>query len=214
MRTLLIPATTHGRVLVREAPNPHGVLAGFHGYAEDAEAQMARLASIPGAGDWTLVSIQGLHRFYRGRSEAVVSGWMVRQDREVMIADNVAYVDAALAALALPPGHPIVFIGFSQGVAMAFRAAVLGQWRAAGVIGVGGDVPPELLADTGTTFPPVMLMRGHREEWYTDAKMQADVEALRARAVDVSPIVCDGGHEWTHATSAAAGEWLGERGKG
>jgi predicted esterase len=236
MRTLLIPTTTHGRVLVREAPKPRGVLVGFHGYAEDAEAQMARLDTIPGNDDWTLVSIQGLHRFYRGRGETVVSGWMVRQDREAMIADNVAYVDAALDGLSLAvrlkadatamdctnslkadaarsDAVPLVFCGFSQGVAMAFRAAVLGRRPAAGVIGVGGDVPPELLAGTGTSFPPVLLMRGTREEWYTDTKMRSDVEALTARGVAVTPIVYDGGHEWTQGVSAAVGEWVKSRSK-
>jgi predicted esterase len=237
MRTLLIPTTTHGRVLVREAPKPRGVLVGLHGYAEDAEVQMARLAAIPGTDDWTLVSIQGLHRFYRGRSETVVSGWMVRQDREVMIGDNVAYVDAALDGLSLAvrlkadatttdytnslkagaapsDAAPLVFCGFSQGVAMAFRAAVLGHWRATGVVGVGGDVPPELLADTGTSFPPVLLMRGTREEWYTDAKMRSDVEALTARGVAVTQVVHDGGHEWTQGVSAAVSEWVKSKGKG
>lgn len=208
VRSLLIPTTTHGRVLAREAPNVRGVLVGFHGYAEDAETQMARLESIPGIDHWTLASIQGLHRFYRGRSEAVVSNWMVREDRETMIADNIAYVDEALAALAVPATTPIVFVGFSQGVAMAFRAAVRGRRQAVGIIGVGGDVPPELLADRGTRIPPVLLMRGNREDWYSDVKMQADVEALRGRQVAVTPVVYDGGHEWSPDVSAAVGRFL------
>jgi predicted esterase len=209
MDILLVPATTHGRVLVRAASPARGVLVGFHGYMENAEAQMARLESIPATDGWTLVSIQGLHRFYRGRSDAVVSGWMVRQDRETLIADNIAYVDAALASIDIPPAAPIVFAGFSQGVAMAFRAAVRGRFRSAGVIGVGGDIPPELLADPGSDFPPALLMRGNREDWYTDEKMRADVEALKARGVPVEPIVYEAGHEWTHGVSSAAGRFLG-----
>jgi predicted esterase len=208
VRSLLIPTTTHGRVRARKAPGARGVLVGFHGYAENAETQMARLETIPGIDGWTLASIQGLHRFYRGRSGAVVSNWMVREDRETMIADNIAYVDEALAALDVPAATPIVFAGFSQGVAMAFRAAVRGRRQAAGVIGVGGDVPPELLADAGTAFPPVLLMRGSREDWYTDAKMHADAEALRARHVPVTPVVYDGGHEWSPDVSAAVGRFL------
>jgi predicted esterase len=211
MRTLLIPATTHGRVLVREAPEPRGVLVGFHGYMEDAEAQMARLESIPGADHWTLVSIQGLHRFYRGRSEAAVSSWMVRQDRETMIADNIAYVDGALATVGAPAGTPIVFSGFSQGVAMAFRAAVRGRLGSAGVIAVGGDVPPELLADPGAPCPPVLLMRGSRDDWYTADRMRSDVEALTAHDARVDAKVYDGGHEWTPETSHAAGPFLAGR---
>ena len=44
------------------------VLVGFHGYTENADIQMERLAALPGSERWTLVSVQGLHRFYRGRS--------------------------------------------------------------------------------------------------------------------------------------------------
>ena len=75
---LLIETPTHGRVLVREAGGqaPAGLLVGFHGYAETAEIQMARLEAIPGADAWTLLSVQALHRFYRGRSEEVVASWM------------------------------------------------------------------------------------------------------------------------------------------
>src|SRR5690606_16128814 len=65
MRTLNIPTTTHGRVLVREIAEPGLVLIGFHGYLEDAGIQMSRLEQIPGSERWTLVSVQGLHRFYR-----------------------------------------------------------------------------------------------------------------------------------------------------
>ena len=48
---------------------------------EDAAAHLARLRSIPGSDRWIIVSIQGLHRFYRGRSSDVVASWMTRQDR-------------------------------------------------------------------------------------------------------------------------------------
>ena len=38
-------------------------------------------ARHPGRGSWTRVSVQALHRFYRGRSEITVASWMTRQDR-------------------------------------------------------------------------------------------------------------------------------------
>ena len=202
-----VATTTHGRVLVRRAARPRGVIAGFHGYLENAAIQLARLESIPGAARWTLVSVQGLHRVYRGRSQDVVAGWMTTQDRDDMIADNVAYVAAALRAAQAAPDTPVVYAGFSQGVATAFRAAVrIGD--SAGVIAVGGDVPPELLTDASAAFPPTLIARGDQDEWYTQAKHDADVTALRARGVDVVPLVYAGGHEWTGAVSAAAATWL------
>jgi hypothetical protein len=71
------------------------------------------------------VSIQGLYRFYERRTERVVAGWMTRQDRELAIADNITYVSRVLKHVL--DGRAVdvmVFAGFSQGVAMAFRAAV------------------------------------------------------------------------------------------
>lgn len=203
-----IPTTTHGRVLVRRADAPRGIIAGFHGYLENAAIQLARLESIPGANRWTLVSVQGLHRVYRGRSPEVVASWMTSQDRDDMIADNIAYVAAALKAVTGGAAVPVVYAGFSQGVAVAFRAAVkIGG--AAGIIAAGGDVPPELLADAWATFPRALLARGRGDEWYTQAKHDADVTALRTRGAIVLPFVYTGGHEWTSEVSSAAGGWLG-----
>ena len=109
MKTLLIEARTHGRVLVREtAAAPRGILIGFHGYMENAEIQMERLESIPGSENWTLVSVQALNRFYRGRSQDVVAGWMTREDREAAIEDNIDYVNRVVATTR-SADTPIVF---------------------------------------------------------------------------------------------------------
>src|SRR5262245_44135492 len=95
-----LAATVHGRYLVEaSATAPAPMLVGFHGYAESAEIQLDRLRSIPGSERWLLVSVQGLHRFYRGRTDDVVASWMTRQDRELMIADNASYAAAVVEAV-------------------------------------------------------------------------------------------------------------------
>jgi predicted esterase len=104
--------------------------------------------------------------------------------------------------------EPVVLAGFSQGVAMAFRAAVRGRVKAAGVIAVGGDVPPELLAEASSWFPRVLLMRGVRDDWYTADKMGQDHRALRPRADSVETLEYDGGHEWTPDVARAIGEFI------
>jgi predicted esterase len=220
MRELNIPVTTHGRVLVEgdsESAAPLRLLVGCHGYAQSADEMMEMLGSIPlvdgpahrsrGEGGWTRVSIQALHRFYRGRSGITVASWMTSQDRESLISDNVAYVETAIARIAgVRPIERLVFCGFSQGVATAFRGAVRGATRADAVLALGGDVPPELLADPAATFPRVLLARGTRDEWYTAAKLQADEAALIERGAPVETLTFDGAHEWHEdfATRAAA----------
>jgi predicted esterase len=175
---------------------------------EDAAVQMERLEAVPGASDWTLVSIQALHRFYRGRSTEVVASWMTRQDREVAIADNIGYVNVALDLIPRDPSSKLIHAGFSQGVATAFRSAVRGSHAAAGVMGVGGDVPPELLQDPDAVFPFAFLARGLRDEWLTAEKFRADLNALAARGVRVRAHEFDGGHEWNDAVAVAVADFL------
>jgi predicted esterase len=205
MRELNIPVTAHGRLLIDdgERGSPLRILAGCHGYAQSADEMMELLRGVPADASWTRVSIQALHRFYRGRSQTTVASWMTRQDRDRQIGDNVAYVDEAIAVTAgARPIERLVFCGFSQGVAMAFRAGLLGARKADAILALGGDVPPELLADTGIEFPRVLLARGSRDAWYAAEKMRADQSALQARGVQVESIVFDGAHEW-HADFAA-----------
>jgi predicted esterase len=206
----LIPALTHGVSLVQpaHAAASRGLLVGFHGYMETALKQMNRLLTIPGSGLWTLVAIEGLHRFYRGRSQEVVASWMTREDREVAIADNLSYVAAALDEIPHDRSARIVYAGFSQGVAMAFRAAVLGRDRASGIISVGGDVPPELLARSAARFPPVLFARGTRDELLTQPAFDADLAALTACGAAAQVLLYEGAHEWTAEVARAAGVFL------
>ena len=206
----IVPTLTHGRILVRDArvAARRGILVGFHGYMENARVQMERLAAIPGGAAWTLVSIQGLHRFYRGRTEDVVASWMTREDRDEAIADNLAYVSAALEQVPHDQSTRVVYTGFSQGVAMAFRAGVLGSPRGRGIVAVGGDVPPELLAPAAAEFPAVLLTRGARDEWLTASRFERDAAALRHKGVALTTNIYDAAHEWTTEVSQAIGEFL------
>jgi predicted esterase len=212
-----IAAATHGRYLVvppeAGVPAPWPLLVGFHGYAEAAEAQLERMRAVPRAAGWLIVSVQALHRFYRGRSDEVVGGWMTRQDRELAIADNIAYVDAVVGEIAREwsVSRTIVFSGFSQGVAMAFRAAAAGAHAPAGVIACGGDVPPELDASALRRVPAALVGRGVRDEWYTAAKLFSDTGRLRGAGVDLTAVEFDGGHDWSSSFADAAGDFLSQR---
>ena len=200
-----IAATVHGRYLVRvpEQPGPWPVLVSFHGYGEDAATNMAALQRIPDAGGWLMVAVQALHPFYT-KSERIVASWMTRQDRELAIADNTRYAAAVVDAVRseFTVTSTIVFAGFSQGGAMAYRAAACVP--AAGVIILAADVPPDV-----TTMPSRTLIgRGRGDAWYTDDKMAGDLNRLKALATDVETCVFDGGHEWTDEFAAAVGLFL------
>jgi predicted esterase len=206
---------THGRYLVVPpvGVDPVPILVGFHGYAESADVQLSRLRSIEGSERWLVVSVQGLHRFYQRRTEEVVASWMTRQDRELAISDNIAYVSSVVRAVSAtwPTKPSTVFAGFSQGVAMAFRSAVNSSAESVAVIAVGGDVPPEIEPRELTRVSSTLICRGSSEEWYTSEKLAQDARRLRESSVAVTALELLGGHEWTADVSRAASRFLRER---
>ncbi len=204
-----IEARTRGRYLVRvpNEPPPWPLLVGFHGYAETAGDHLDELTRIPGTEAWLVVAIQALHPFYT-RKERVVASWMTRDDREHAIADNVDYVGRVLDRVRREhqTKPTLVFSGFSQGGAMAYRAAA--HYRADGLIILAADVPPDVITQQRVTLPPVLIGRGIRDDWYTEAKEVADVKALKNAGAQVESCVFDGGHEWTDSFRAAASTML------
>ena len=212
-----IPTQTHGRFIV-DAPvsdGPLPMLVGFHGYAERAEDMRDRLRQIRGERAWLLVSVQGLNRFYT-RAQTIVANWMTREDRELAIADNIAYVAGVVNTVRrdYATSGTIVYVGFSQGVAMAYRAAAFAADRgpdvprASGAIVLAGDIPPDVVPEL-KKMPPVLIGRGTKDDWYTEAKASVDLghfaEAHMAPAVEVF----EGGHVWHETFLAAANRFIG-----
>ena len=214
MDVVSIATETHGRVLIEassaaSSAQAAGLLVAFHGYGQAAEDMLAEVVRIPGADRWRIVSVQALHRFYARRDERVVASWMTRQDRDLAIEDNRAYVDRVIASLGAAPGTcPIVFVGFSQGASMAYRAGLDGGYPAAGVIALGGDLPPELKSGGRRPCPPVLIGAGTDDPWYTPERCDADEQALRSIGALVEVHRFHGAHEWTEDFRAAAGAWL------
>ena len=210
--TKILPARVHGRFLVRDggADSSGGLLVAFHGYGMSASGMLEEVEAIPGLDAWTVVSVQGLYRFYDSRTREVVASWMTRQDRELAIADNIAFVgDVVGRVLGSRQGFgPLVYLGFSQGTAMAYRAAAGVDHPCHGVVALGGDVPPEL-ADRGlATCPPVMIGRGLADEWYGEDKVEADLRLLTNLGCETRVVRFAGGHEWTDEFRLRCEEFL------
>ena len=207
MDTRTIATTTHGRYLV-DGPADAPLLVSFHGYMENASISLDALRRIANDGDWLKVSIQGLHRFYNRAHDTVIAGWMTSEDRELAIADNIAYVNAVLDEVCggRQNRRPAVFMGFSQGVAMAYRAAAFaGPSR--GLVLLAGDMPPDV-APVAKSLPRTLLGRGKKDDWYTDTKAAKDVAVMKGAGVSFEEFVFEAGHEWDESFVARAREWL------
>ena len=211
MTTHQLETRTHGRYVV-DCPSgtgPFPLLIGFHGYGENAELMLESLAQIRDERSWLLVSVQALNRFYNRSEDVVVASWMTREDRKLAIADNIAYISAVVAAVLRDHqvADALFFAGFSQGVAMAYRAAVFANVRARGLVVLAGDVPPDVAPEAGR-LPPVLIGRGATDLWYTEAKAAADQDLLRGANVDVTAHLVAAGHVWDPTFSARAGSFI------
>lgn len=205
-------ALVHGRYLLQAAEgagNDAPLLVGCHGYAEGALDHLAALRKIPGIERFHLCAVQALHPFYR-RDGSVVWNWMTKEDRGQAIEDNIRYVTSVIVAARreLGAGPRLVLAGFSQGVAMAWRAAVRCGLPCHGLIVLAADVPADVAALEPPVLPPVLLGRGTEDSWYSEAKMDADLETLGRLGADVTQVVFEGGHEWHPEFLAATGTFL------
>jgi predicted esterase len=196
MRAINIETPTHGRVLVEESVGEStATIVAFHGYAQSADDLMAELKQVPGGHDCTLASVQALNRFYTRGDSTIVANWMTRQDRDQAIADNIEYIDRAIEQI--PTAEPLFVLGFSQGVAMAYRAVLLGRHRVAGIVAVGGDVPPDVKSISADRWPRVFIAAGDTDHWYTPDKVAADEAFLRAHGVKHELLRYAAGHVFT-----------------
>ncbi len=208
-----IATTTHGHYLESASAEgrPDGMLVGFHGQAETAAIQLAHMEAIRGGRRWHLVSIQGLNRYYTRKGD-VVAAWMTREDRELAIADNIAYVRAVVSEVRGrlgPAPRALVYCGFSQGTAMAYRAAAFAGHPCHGLIILAGDLSPDVRLHAAD-LPPLLLGRGTLEEWYTEEKARIDLDHLHGSGVRTTEHVFEGGHERHASFTTRAGAFLDE----
>ena len=210
---LQVPTLVHGRVLLElpAAAAPAALLVGFHGYAQRAEDALEFLRPFAAGQPWAIAAPQALHPFYR-KDGTIVAGWMTSLDRELALADNVAYAARAVGELRarLPAVRRLAIVGFSQGVAMAYRAAARCGYAVDAVVALAGDVPPELRQASWGSRPHVLIGRGSREEWYGEDKLAADRAVLAELGLEHEVCAFEGGHEWGEAFVARARRFLAE----
>ena len=208
---LFVPAVVHGRVLLEPGTgeDARALVVGFHGYGEGADEMMETLRLLRDEHGWSLAAVQALHPFYRRSDGGVVSSWMTKLDRERAITDNQLYVARAVETIraTLDEVERMAFVGFSQGVAMAYRAAGSSPFPVAGLVALAGDVPPDLRGGD-RRIPPVLKGRGSDDEWYDPGKLAADRNVLTDLGVEHEVVEFDGGHEWGEPFVAATRSFL------
>ncbi len=172
----------------------------LHGYAQTASEMLTACAPLAREGR-LLVAPEALSRFYRrGSSGPIGASWMTREAREREIADYVAYLDDVAHWIRRELGCDLAptVLGFSQGVATAWRWTALGSVRPRRLIACGAGIPPDLdlaaarekLAHVGLDF-----VRGVEDSYHTAEWAERDRERLAALDLACHLHEFVGGHE-------------------
>lgn len=167
----------------------------LHGYGQLASAFLLACAPLAREGR-RLVAPEALSRFYlRSGRGAIGASWMTSEAREQEIEDYVAYLDALVERCGASASRLNV-LGFSQGVATAWRWTTRARRTPQRLIACGGGLPPDLdLEAPALRALDVVLSAGERDEAYPPHAAQHDAERLAGRVARCEVALHAGGHE-------------------
>lgn len=176
----------------------------LHGHAQLASRFLRWLSPLED-GTTVIAAPEALSRFYLetrldgGHGATVGATWLTREDREVELADAMAYLDRLTHHLTetLRPSR-LGILGFSQGAVMALRWLTAGGPRPSRLVLWGVPLPQDLLAErisARLSGVPIVLAAGETDPYATPGTIEQDAERLRQAGLGVEVIRFPGGHE-------------------
>ncbi len=169
----------------------YGQLADWFGKRFEKWASKERLFLFP----------EGPHRFYtEGTSGRVGASWMTREDRLNDIEDQYNYLENLVADVRrnLPPTCKIHILGFSQGVATAFRWVDRSALSFASLVTWAGTYPPDIdYALHREKFNPLKMHAcfGDEDEFISTENAQKLLGQLAEQNIGITPHFYKGGHK-------------------
>lgn len=188
------------------------LVIGFHGYAESGRTSHLKIKRLirqsPSKNQSIdLLTPQGLHSFY-GKRGRVVYSWMSKENRELHIQNNRSYFEGMLkSALDENKYEEVILIGYSQGVAMAWRGievvqSIYPKNVRLKIISVGGDIPPDICFESIKTKNfKVKFLRGQNDVLYTENDLVNDEKTLEEHQIPFESVSMKTGHRWVDETS-------------
>lgn len=192
---------------------PPALLITTHGYGQSCRGFIKNFEALREK-NVLIVAPQGINQFYWKNGRPGFS-WMTSHMREYTIQDNIAYMGELVESLSdRYPYDPdrIFMLGFSQGVAMAFRTAAAGHVEPRGVIACGGDLPPDV-HDMLFRLDPfdALIVHGTEDEVVKTEKGEECLRILQEFEFPVESHFFKGGHDIPDDVVAFIGDWITAR---
>lgn len=170
----------------------------LHGYGQLASFFIKKFEPLSKLGIYT-VAPEGLHRFYvEGFSGRVGASWMTKEDRLSDIADYIAYLNQLYAGIRQHHNYNrLIIIGFSQGVATAFRWIEKADFSPTDIILASGMIPPDV------TLPQLgdkcrlgkwTYITGDNDPFRNEKEVLQLKESFKNAQIPLREMVFSGGH--------------------
>lgn len=183
----------------------------LHGWGQSAPSFMRRFRGLR-TSDVLVVAVQGPHQMYLDRETRKVGfSWLTAFDRRRAVSDFVGTLDTVLGRVRDDFGvsAPPYILGFSQGVSMAYRYAILSESVVAGVIACGGDLPPDVAeAMPGARRFPVLLVHGRDDAIVPVSKCDEAESALAGLSWPHERYSFSGDHEVPSEVVERISAWI------
>jgi len=179
--------------------NGNKLLYVLHGYGQMAKFFIRKFQSAEELG-YTIIAPQGLHKFYlEGTSGRVGASWMTKENREDDIQNYLIYLNAVHSELSSEKNwDEIVILGFSQGVATAFRWLAESNIKPSKFLICSGLVPPDVdLNIKKDIFDPIQMsyFSGVNDPYRTEASVQEFYDSVSSSQLNMELVNFDGVHE-------------------
>jgi len=170
----------------------------LHGYGQLAKFFIRKFKKL--GEEYTIIAPEGQHYFYlEGTSGRVGASWMTKENRAQDIKNHIAYLDAIHAELSKEyDWEEISILGFSQGVATAFRWLAESDIKPSKFLICSGIVPPDVdLNIKKDIFDPIKMtyFSGVNDPYRTEASVKEFYDNVASSKLDMELVNFDGVHE-------------------
>ncbi len=186
-------------------PETRHVWIALHGWTETADVFIRNFRHLLRP-DTVVIAPEALNRFYLGNEpDNVGTTWMTRRDRLHEIADYVYYLDQVYSSVVaqVPRSQfQLHLLGFSQGVATAWRWAMQGAADMDSLIIWAGTIPQEFTPTGHQRLKALHLYCaiGTRDKYVSVEKAKAYVAELKKLKPGLSYYQFDGNHRLDNVT--------------
>lgn len=203
MKTHFLPVTKTARIASLGESGAHvtDVCIALHGYAQLSQYFLKQFEGLEGQqGDkyWQFFAPEGLSRFYReGFYGKVGASWMTKEDRLWEIEDQKNYLNDVVKFIqSQSPQARIHLLGFSQGVATAWRWLCNGAYAPSSFIIWAGEIPQEF-PDTfvaRTKNIPLVYVLGRQDEFISEAQAVEYLANIKDFIPHLQLVMFEGNH--------------------